>query len=98
MSLSRPTTLQPSFASERAQSDPISPPDPVMSTFLFDDDILSNIARRRGQARYNADSTHPLRRPHDEPQRISHRDGLFHAGAPAPARNSLRRRGLQTLR
>ena len=31
----------------RAQSEPINPPDPVINTFLFDDDILSNITARK---------------------------------------------------
>ena len=34
MSLSTPTTLQPSSASVRAQSEPIRPPDPVIKYLL----------------------------------------------------------------
>src|ERR1035437_5356414 len=39
MSLSTPTTFQPSRASRRAHSEPMSPPDPVTIAFLGTDDI-----------------------------------------------------------
>src|SRR5690348_9504798 len=96
MSLSTPTTRQPSFASVRAQSDPINPPDPVISTFLFDVDILPNITGAIRQVIPSPYCTVPEREkvrvtirilhssPHVWPQGISYCITLFRAGADSP--------------